>query len=219
MVTAHRRETICSILAIVAMMALALRLFGRQMGIRLPSHALLMTASVCFVLVALVVGASATRYGRGMLTALAFCFLGDLVGPWHFFAGLWMFFGGHIALIVSFLLRGVVARRCLATLGLLIVTGGLLLAWLYPHVPASGRVPVLLYMTIITAMATVAGGSRDGGARRIILMAVALFYVSDIFVARWRFVAREPFNAFICYPLYYAACLLFAWSTQADREG
>ena len=53
-------------------------------------------------------------------------------------------------------------------------------------------------------------GTRPGSPRGIFLPGAARFYVSDLFVARWAFVGGGSVNAYFCYPLYYAACLLLA---------
>ncbi|OQB99469.1 MAG: YhhN-like protein [Candidatus Hydrogenedentes bacterium ADurb.Bin101] len=37
-----------------------------------------------------------------------------------------------------------------------------------------------------------------------------IFLISDIFVARWKFVDPSAINAFFCYPLYYISCALIA---------
>ena len=37
-------------------------------------------------------------------------------------------------------------------------------------------------------------------------------YLSDIAVARGQYVASSAVNSWICYPLYYTACLLLAYS-------
>jgi hypothetical protein len=45
-----------------------------------------------------------------------------------------------------------------------------------------------------------------------VLAGAILFFVSDIFVARWKFVDTSGINALFCYPMYYTACVLLALS-------
>jgi hypothetical protein len=46
-------------------------------------------------------------------------------------------------------------------------------------------------------------------------IAASLFYLSDIAVAYWRFMPGDNSRcAFLCYPLYYPACLLLALGSR-----
>jgi uncharacterized membrane protein YhhN len=97
-------------------------------------------------------------------------------------------------------------------LPLVVVGGAGIAAWLLPHVSADLRAPVVAYMLIISAMVVTAAGVKPGRDQGLILAAAVGFYVSDIFAARRQFVDSSGTNAFLCYPLYYAACLMFALS-------
>lgn len=85
--------------------------------------------------------------------------------------------------------------------------------WILPRVEnAREMVLVVSYMVVITTMVVFSGGVRDTRMRAIAFLAAILFYTSDIFVAEGRYVKVLEDIAYYCYPLYYAACFLFAWS-------
>lgn len=79
--------------------------------------------------------------------------------------------------------------------------------------------PVLVYIVAISLMAMFAAGVREGHGGLLILLGAVAFYVSDIFVARWKFVDTSSVNAYFCHPLYYAACLMLAFSVLAYGRG
>jgi uncharacterized membrane protein YhhN len=70
------------------------------------------------------------------------------------------------------------------------------------------RGPVLGYIIAITAMVALASGAVFAGAKPTLLIGAALFYLSDLCVARERFVAKSLWNGVVGLPLYYAAQLL-----------
>lgn len=78
--------------------------------------------------------------------------------------------------------------------------------------------PILAYIIIITAMVVGAGSlwnhsTLDIKGRILVLVGAILFYVSDIFVARHRFVQKEFLNRTIGLPMYYTAQFMIAFST------
>ncbi len=168
------------------------------------------TASAGFVLVAVTCGALYSRYGRLILMGLMCCCLGDILGPIHFKAGVGAFFLGHVFFIAAFITHGVSRRRIAYTLPVLVLATTAVMAWLYPHVPKGDTWAVIPYALALSGTVLFAGGASAGN--RLALAAAIIFYISDIFVARWHFVTRSGENAFFCYPLYYTACLLFAFS-------
>ncbi len=88
-----------------------------------------------------------------------------------------------------------------------------LAVWILPGVGnAAELVLVPSYMVVITTMVVFSGGVRDARMRAVVFLAAILFYISDIFVAEGRYVKVIEDTAYYCYPLYYAACFLFAWS-------
>lgn len=169
-------------------------------------------ASSVFVAAALAHGATASGYGGLVLAALALSWLGDvLLIPENdrvFRAGVGAFGLAHVAYLAAFALRGFAPLR-----GGLAAVGAALAVfaaarWLRPHVSADMKLPVNAYMAVISAMVVAAAGASAADPR--ILAGALLFYVSDLTVARERFVAPGPWNARVGLPLYYAAQLILA---------
>jgi uncharacterized membrane protein YhhN len=217
----RRRVILTASLAAVTLLAVAVALviradvFPSRPGM---GRYLLMAASTGFVSVGLAGGGLRSAYGRFMLPALVLCWLGDYLGPHGFVGGLIAFLVAHLALMAAFWTRGVIPRRALAASAGTVPISGALFAWLYPHVPPEELLPVIAYLLTITAMVTVASAGRDGAGRILILLGAIIFYVSDIFVARWRFVDTSSINGTFCYPLYYTACVLLALSVLAREK-
>ena len=114
----------------------------------------------------------------------------------------------------------------------LLVPAGLVGRWLWPHLGADMRGPVLAYIAVITAMVAAAAGAVTGAGpalpavaalttgeplpgwiwKAAVMVAAVAFYLSDVSVARDRFVAPGFANRIWGLPLYYGAQLLFALS-------
>ena len=72
------------------------------------------------------------------------------------------------------------------------------------------RGPVIAYLLAIGLMVSIAGGAATFSPS--LLVAALLFAVSDVLVARQRFVSPGIANRLVGLPLYYAAQVLFAMS-------
>ena len=172
-------------------------------------------ASTCFLAVALALGATDTWYGTWVLVALALSAVGDvaLLGTSSpaFLGGLVSFLLGHLAYGVAFVARGIDAVPTVVAVVALAVPFAVLLRWLLPHA-GSMRVPVTVYALVISLMVAGAVGTVAGEGDARIAIAAAAFYVSDLAVARNRFVAPGPANRVWGLPLYYGAQFLFAWT-------
>ena len=82
---------------------------------------------------------------------------------------------------------------------------------------ADMRVPVMAYIIVITAMVigafTVLGDTAlHSTGRFMVLFGAVSFYISDLFVARDRFLKTEFANRLVGLPLYYAGQFLLAFS-------
>ena len=165
-------------------------------------------ASSGFLWAALAGGLPATTPGWLLLGGLALSMVGDIalvVERW-FLAGLMAFAGAHLLYSGAFLSTGtrwatIIATALIAAIALVAVK-----RWLIGKVPPRLRSPVIAYMAIITVMLVTASGST----RFILFAGAALFYLSDLAVARHRFVAPGFENKLIGLPLYYAGQLLLA---------
>src|SRR5690606_6026025 len=127
-----------------------------------------------------------------------------------FLAGLIAFLLGHLAYAVAFAVRGVDLRwTALAALALGAAAIPVL-RWLWPHVEGPMRGPVAAYVLVITSMVAPAAGTfGERGDLRIVAGALG-FYLSDLAVARERFVAPGFVNRAWGLPLYFGAQVLLA---------
>jgi uncharacterized membrane protein YhhN len=135
-----------------------------------------------------------------------------------FLAGLASFLTGHVLYAIAFF--SVSSPGVLAWTGaaLSVVAGCAIFIWLRPSL---GRmlVPVAAYVAIITAMvigaSSVMGDAQFGSIGRLLVFYGALlFYISDIFVARHRFMKKEYRNRLFGLPLYYTGQFMIALSVR-----
>jgi uncharacterized membrane protein YhhN len=173
-------------------------------------------ASSGFVALALVLGATETRYGWWVLAALVFGWIGDvaLMGSsrrW-FLVGLVAFLVGHLLYVAAFIIAGWSTVPTIVTAAGATIAGAIVLRWLRPHLPAEMRIPVTAYVAIISAMVSAAVGAAAAGTTPFVVWGAAAFYLSDLAVARNRFVAPGIVNRVWGLPLYYLGQILLAWS-------
>jgi len=169
-------------------------------------------ASTGFLLLAVACGAWQTMPGFFLLLGLVGCFLGDLFGPGDFALGGVFFLIGHLFFIAGFAVRPTDRAGLLLGASLMSAVAVAVVWWITPHLEPAQKPLSYAYTAVICAMvATAAGAWRNPGGR-IALVAAVIFFISDLFVARWQYVGGGRTNAFFCYPLYYTACVLFAWS-------
>jgi uncharacterized membrane protein YhhN len=196
--------TIASVVAL-----LAFERVGARAGIWVAKP----LAATGFVATGLAAGAASTPYGRWVLAALVLCWLGDVLliprGARRAFAlGLASFLLGHLAYVGAFASRGL----DLAASGLAAIAAGaalwLVLRWLRPHLPAHLRAAVYAYTAVISVMLICAVGTGETAIR----LGALMFYVSDLAVARERFVAPSFWNKAWGLPLYFGGQLVLASS-------
>ena len=160
-------------------------------------------------------GSSGSRYDFFVLLGLVLSWWGDFFlipvdRPAIFRAGLASFLMAHVAYVLAFVSLGL---QPLATgVAALLLVGPVLvvLRWLRPNLSAEMRIPVYLYMAVITLMVICASGAVAAGGRPLILLGATMFYVSDLAVARDRFIAPGFNNRVWGLPLYYGAQLVLA---------
>lgn len=171
-------------------------------------------ASATFVAAALRSGLPESAYDRALVSGLVLAAIGDvLLIPQDrraFLGGLTAFLLGHVLYGIAFVARGIHGEAAAMTGAVALVAALAVLRWLWPHARGAMRGPVLAYVTVITTMLALAvgtfGHSPDG---RIPLGALA-FYLSDLAVARERFVAPGFVNRAWGLPLYFASQLVLA---------
>jgi uncharacterized membrane protein YhhN len=176
--------------------------------------------SLLFVTTALLQPYSVPAYYHYLLTGLILCLVGDvclaLPQKKAFMGGLVAFLVGHLLYIFSF--SSLIPASHWFSSGLFIFFGisALIFFWLRPHLK-SMLIPVLLYIVVITLMAAGAWAVFEKSSfqisGRVLILAGALcFYVSDLFVARHRFIKEEYRNRLLGLPLYYTGQFMLAFS-------
>jgi len=176
--------------------------------------------SSLFVLSAVIQPHPMGAYYGCILPGLVFCLGGDvflaLPGKKMFLYGLVSFLLGHVFYGVAFFHTAGVNLWTLAGLAVsLIVSSGVYLV-LQSHL-GSMKIPVICYILVITIMVvgawSMAGADELQWAGRLAAFAGAVgFYVSDVFVARQRFLKTDFVNRLIGLPLYYSGQFLLAFS-------
>jgi uncharacterized membrane protein YhhN len=174
-------------------------------------------ASASFLVLALSNGATGFLYGRIILIALVFSLLGDMLllsrQSVFLVAGIAAFLAAHIAYAVAFSSRLLEPAWFAAASFVLIASALFILRWLWKYLDRLHKIAVASYLAALTAMASLAVATLTP----TIAVGALAFAVSDISVARDRFVERSPSNKVWGIPLYYFAQVLFAISVLADN--
>jgi uncharacterized membrane protein YhhN len=180
-----------------------------------------LVASSGFVALGLACGGATFRYGRLVLAALAFCWLGDILLGWPgrdlFIGGLLAFLVGHLFFTAAFWSRGFSMVWALWSAGVTSIVGCGLVMWLHPRVPWDDRAYVIAYIIAISVMVVFAASARGAGGGLLILLGAVAFYFSDFCVAWLRFVGSNRWVALVGLPLYYGAVLMLAFSVWSER--
>ncbi len=173
-------------------------------------------ASAAVVALAVQHGALESTYGRWILAGLLICWLGDVLLIPHdkaaFRAGILSFLVGHLFYSAAFVVYGVQARWVLVAVIPLGVIAWVVGRGLLRSVDPAFRTPVLAYILVISGMLALGVGAWADGREMVFLAAPAAFYLSDLAVARNRFLHPGFVNRLVGLPLYYGAQILFAWS-------
>lgn len=128
-----------------------------------------------------------------------------------FLLGLVAFLLGHVAYAAAFVERGVSKGAVGGALLALAVPVAFVARWLLPSVEAKMKVPVIAYMTVITLMVAFSIGTVAAHGNALLVVGAVAFYLSDLAVARERFVAPGFVNRLWGLPLYYGAQLVLAY--------
>lgn len=177
-------------------------------------------AALGFIFIAVISGALDHQYGKLILFGLAACAAGDLLllsrtSQKLFLAGMAAFAIGHLAYISAFVgiqpyqfsVSGIIQA------GVILFIGAGIYVWLNPHLPKDMRFAVKIYVFIILMMVITALELPARGPLTLAIAGAVMFAMSDIFVARDRFVTPSPRNTLAITPLYFGAQALIALST------
>ena len=175
-------------------------------------------ASLGFIGAALTLGALDTFYGQTLLLALFWGLVGDVLlavrgSRLAFLFGIIAFLFGHLGYVMVFRLRGTDPQAIWIALAALAVAGLGIWRWLSPHLtrgPHLRAAPVprgaiIAYIAMISVMVAFAVGTYAERPAAVPIVGATLFWVSDLLVARQRFVRPSFWNRAIGLPLYYAA--------------
>ena len=168
-------------------------------------------ASTAFLLIG-TLGLGSSNYGKFVVAALAFSWTGDVLLVWRtktaLIAGIGAFLIAHLAYTAAFstlplnmwgFAAGLIAWSFVAVF---------LILWLWPHLDEHYRVAVVVYSVAIVLMVSFAAATLSP----LIVVAACMFAVSDISVARDRFIEHSISNKIWGIPQYYLAQVLFAIS-------
>ncbi len=175
------------------------------------------TASIAFVILGAVRWSNGDVVGGWVVAGLAFCAIGDvlLLGKRTFDVGLLAFLLGHVLYVAGFHAALPISQWSLLALAPILVAGGGAVTWLWPHL-GRRRFSVLAYIVAISFMVW---GGVSVYARGVLPWTAAagalLFYLSDLAVARQRFVHESFVNRAIGLPIYYFGQLLLALTIGA----
>ncbi len=171
-------------------------------------------ASAAFIAVGINAGMFSSGWLGALLAAALFLsVIGDIAligkGKKALAGGIGAFLLAHVAYIGAFLVRGLSGYEIAIAFIVLLPASVSIWRWLMPH---TGRLKpaVAAYILVITAMVTLAmasAGHLPGSTSKYLFVATAIFFISDICVARQRFVTKSAWNRRIGLPLYYAAQL------------
>jgi len=175
-------------------------------------------ASAVFVILGALRWSSGDVVGGWLVAGLAFCAIGDvlLLGKRTFDVGLIAFLLlGHALYVAGFHAALPVGRWSLLVLALLLIVSGGAVRWLWPHL-GRRRFSVLAYIAVISVMVWGGVSAFTGGVLPWTAAAGALlFYLSDLAVARQRFVQKSLINRALGLPTYYLGQLLLALTIGA----
>jgi uncharacterized membrane protein YhhN len=181
--------------------------------------------SLLFVLAIIVQPHPMPAYYFLLLMGLLLCLGGDifLALPQRrmFLYGLICFLLGHLLYIIGFFSSAGINKWTWIGLLTVLVISLRVYVWLAPYLGAM-KGPVLLYVMAITVMAcgawSVLGSYQLALTGRITVFVGAMsFYLSDIFVARDRFIRKGFLNRLMGLPLYYTGQFLLAFSVGLLR--
>ena len=212
--TVQSTHTLMPVFLIMALISVLVFLASERINNQMGRWGGKMAASTIFVLFAVYLDAFESVHGQALMVALLCSWVGDLLllpgkSRW-FLYGLVSFLLAHIAFALCFIQRGIDTGHLLlpgAGVGFLVL---IISYWLLPHVEHEMKLPVLGYMAAIVVMVILAFATHHHLPNAAIPVAACLFLVSDLFVARDRFVKKEAWNRIIGTPLYFGAQMIFA---------
>lgn len=205
-----------SVLCFIASVAYV---FARWKGRDRLAAAAKVFASTAFIVTALLGGAMSSNYGRLILVGLILSWFGDVfllsLRSRFLLAGMAAFLFAHLAFIAAFVTVPLSLFAAIVISPVTIIMGAALLMWLWPHLKQFYKIAVPLYLATIGVMIILAVSASAAALPVFSGLGAILFAISDVSVARDRFVERSIRNKIWGIPLYYMAQILLAFSVQS----
>jgi uncharacterized membrane protein YhhN len=176
--------------------------------------------SILFIVTALLQPHPDQWYFHFIFIALFFCLAGDvfLALPMKrtFLFGLVAFLIGHILYIIAFTYLADVKAWANMGTPIILIVSAVVYGIFRPHLKDM-TYPVLVYVIVISlmlcgALAVLLTPADERLGPVLVFTGALLFYLSDLFVARDRFMGRSPVNRWIGLPLYYGGQFMLAFS-------
>jgi uncharacterized membrane protein YhhN len=208
-----------SLLIIALALAVATLLVGIRSRLRPLEVGAKSMASALLLLLAATRLTAGEPFATRMLVGLLLCAAGDLLllGERTFDAGLLAFLAGHLAYLSAFLAVLPLASWSLWPVCPLALVAAGSAAWLWPRL-GRRRAPVAAYMVAISAMTWGALAAATAGAVAwTAAPGAVLFLLSDLAVARHRFVHPAFVNRCLGLPAYYLGQLLLVLTIGPSR--
>ncbi|HAW78721.1 MAG TPA: hypothetical protein DCX27_02775 [Balneola sp.] len=174
-------------------------------------------ASSAFVLIALTLADVTSTFSKWMIAGFVFSLTGVIFliksAEKNFFKiGIVSFAMAHIAFILAFVSIGALGISFYVTTLLALCLMLISYKWLIPGLHSEFKAMVIVYMIIIGIMCSLSGYAWEGSYRDGVLIGAFVFAISDLYVAREKFIKSEFKNKIIGLPLYYLAQIFLALS-------
>ncbi|MEE2901071.1 MAG: lysoplasmalogenase [Myxococcota bacterium] len=173
-------------------------------------------ASTAFVIAGYFQGGEGTFYGTCILAALILSWWGDVFllskSEPVFKLGILAFLLGHVAYVVAFAQSAFSWTGAAAGLGVVGLIALLVGRWLIPKLESGMRPAVIAYITVISIMVVFASALSVATMHFQVLLGATMFFVSDLAVAKHRFVSPGFANKIWGLPLYYGAQIILVYT-------
>lgn len=129
-----------------------------------------------------------------------------------FLLGLASFLFAHVAFAMAFASLPTAGTALVAGFAIMGCLGIAVVIWLWRYLKVFYRLAVVAYVTAIVAMCALAIAANAASGTWLLAVGAVMFAVSDVAVARNRFVAPGAINRLWGLPLYYVAQIILASS-------
>ena len=177
-------------------------------------------AAIGFIITGLECGALDSTYGLIILAGLVLCLGGDVLlipkSDSIFLMGIGSFLLGHIAFAVAFAQAGINIQWVLGACLPMGIIAWVVLRWLRPHLSGLMEKAVPAYILAIGVMVVLAVGCAVEHNAPWVAVGAIGFMLSDLAVARERFIVSSFVNKVWGTPLYFGAQVVIAMTTTAN---